>query len=107
MRTVSNDTPSSMSLYDETGARKDLTTEEWVDCLKAVEKAERQVRSLCMVLAYSGFRLSEALGLAVDHVDLAAGTVIFESLKETVQRYLSCCTRSPCPAGQLGYSSWY
>jgi hypothetical protein len=35
-----------------------------------------------MTLAYTGCRLSEALALAADRVDLAAGTLVFESLKK-------------------------
>jgi integrase/recombinase XerD len=34
-----------------------------------------------MTLAYAGCRLSEALTLTADRVDLAAGVLIFESLK--------------------------
>jgi integrase len=40
------------------------------------------VRTLCKTLAYTGCRLSEALALTVDHVDLAAGVLVFESLKK-------------------------
>jgi integrase len=35
-----------------------------------------------MTLAYAGCRLSEALALTVDRVDLAAGTLIFETMKK-------------------------
>ena len=35
-----------------------------------------------MTLAYAGCRLSEALALTADRVDLAAGVVVFESLKK-------------------------
>ena len=37
---------------------------------------------LCMTLAYAGCRLSEALALTVDRVDLAAGQLVLESLKK-------------------------
>lgn len=50
--------------------------------LQAAEQAERTVRTLCMVLAYSGCRLSEALALTADRVDLGAGTLVLESLKK-------------------------
>ena len=43
---------------------------------------DRQVRTLCMTLAYAGCRLSEALTLTADRVDLAAGVLVFESLKK-------------------------
>ena len=42
-----------------------------------------------MALAYAGCRLSEALALIADRVDLAAG------LKKTPDRHLSCRTRPP------------
>ena len=71
-----------MSLYDDAGARKYLTPEERADFLKAAEKMERKARTLCMVLAYSGCRLSEALALTTDRVDMVAGVLTFESLKK-------------------------
>ena len=39
-------------------------------------------RSYRMTLTYAGCRLSEALALTVDRVDLAAGVLTFESLKK-------------------------
>jgi integrase len=50
--------------------------------LRAAEQADRSVRTLCMTLAYSGCRLSEALALTADRVDLAAGVVVLETLKK-------------------------
>ncbi len=50
--------------------------------LRAAEQADRQVRTLCMSLAYAGCRLSEALGLTVDRVDLAADALVFATLKK-------------------------
>jgi integrase/recombinase XerD len=40
--------------------------------------------NICMTLAHAGCRLSEALALTVDRVDLAAGVpvLVFESLKK-------------------------
>jgi hypothetical protein len=35
-----------------------------------------------MTLAYGGCRLSKALALTADRVDLAAGVLVFESLKK-------------------------
>ncbi len=71
-----------MSLYDPSGARKYLTRSERDAFLAAAEHADRQVRTLGMTLAYAGCRLSEALALTIDRVDLAAGVLIFESLKK-------------------------
>lgn len=71
-----------MSLYAADGSRKYLTAREREDFLKVAERADRQVRTLCMTLAFSGCRISEALALTGDRVDLAAGVLVFESLKK-------------------------
>jgi integrase/recombinase XerD len=71
-----------MSLYDATGARKYLTAEEREMFLRIAGSADRPVRTLCMTLAYAGCRLSEALALTADRVDLSAGVLIFETLKK-------------------------
>lgn len=71
-----------MSLYAADGSRKYLTAREREDFLKAAERVDRQVRTLCMTLAFSGCRISEALALTGDRVDLAAGVLVFETLKK-------------------------
>lgn len=77
-------TPASagMSLHAADGSRKYLTADERSGFLKAAERADRQVRTLCMTLAFSGCRISEALALTGHQVDLAAGVLVFESLKK-------------------------
>lgn len=72
----------TFQLYDHTGARKYLTGEERGSFLKAAESADRTVRTFCMVLAYTGCRISEALALSADRVDVAGKLVVFESLKK-------------------------
>ena len=74
--------PGGMRLHDTDGARKYLTRSERDALLAAAEHADRQVRTLTMTLAFAGCRLSEALALTADRVDLAAGVLIFESLKK-------------------------
>ena len=71
-----------MALHTIDGARKYLTTGERDAFLRAAEQADRQVRTLCMTLAFAGCRLSEALALTADRVDLVAGLLVFESLKK-------------------------
>jgi integrase/recombinase XerD len=71
-----------MRLHTEDGARKYLTAGERAAFLREAERAGRQVRTLCMTLAYAGCRLSEALALTADRVDLAADVLVFESLKK-------------------------
>ena len=69
-------------LHTADGARKYLTAGERDAFLRAAERADRQVRTLCMTLAYAGCRLSEALALTADRVDVAAGVLVIESLKK-------------------------
>ena len=71
-----------MSLYDQNGHRKYLTPAERETFLKAADDAEREVRTFCAALADTGCRISEALALTADRVDLKDGTLIFESLKK-------------------------
>jgi len=73
---------AGMQLFDQSGARKYLTVSERTAFLKAAERAPRDVRTLAMTLAWSGCRLSEALALTADRVDLAGGVLVFESLKK-------------------------
>ena len=73
---------AGIRLYTPDGARKYITAGERAAFLREAEHADRQVRTLCMTLAYAGCRLSEALALTVDRVDLAAGALVIESLKK-------------------------
>ncbi len=72
---------SGMTLHTAAGARKYLTEGERTAFLQEADISDRQVRTLCMTLAYAGCRLSEALALTADRVDLAAGVLIFKTLK--------------------------
>jgi integrase/recombinase XerD len=62
-----------MQLHTADGARKYLTAAERQAFLG---EADRQIRTLCMMLVFDGCRLSEALALTADRVDLAAGVLI-------------------------------
>lgn len=64
------------------GKRKYLNEAERSGFLKAAEKKDREVRTLCGVLYYTGCRVSEALALTADRVDLSGGVVIVECLKK-------------------------
>jgi len=79
---ASGGSTAGMRLYTPDGIRKYVTAGEREAFLAAAEEADRQVRTLCMTLAYAGCRLSEALALTADWADLAAGVLIFESLKK-------------------------
>ena len=73
---------TDMTLHAADGGRKYLTAAERAGFLRAAEQADRQARTLCMTLTYAGCRLSEALALTIDRVDLAGGVLVFESLKQ-------------------------
>jgi integrase/recombinase XerD len=71
-----------LGLYDARGHRKYLTTAERTAFLTAAEETPREVRTLCSLLAHTGCRLSEALGLTADRVDLRTELIVFETLKK-------------------------
>jgi integrase len=92
-----------MALHTLDGARKYLTISERDAFLRAAEQADRQARTLCMTLAYAGSRLSEALALTVDRVDLTAGLLVLESLKK---RRSGVYRVVPVPPALLTPSTW-
>ncbi len=69
-------------LIDPQGNRLYLTAAERAAFLKAAEKAEREVRSFCEVLHFTGCRISEALALTIGRVDIEGQAVVFETLKK-------------------------
>jgi integrase len=69
-------------LHDHHGHRKYLTPAERQDFLHAAEDALRQICTFCGTLAHTGCRISEALALTADRVDLTDGVLVFESLKK-------------------------
>ena len=84
----------SYELFTSTGKRKYLTLEEQARFIRAATEHERgEVRTFALTLAYSGCRISEALELTADRVDLSAGELIFRTLKQrgqTVYRAVPC-----------------
>jgi integrase/recombinase XerD len=79
--TPTNEKPQA--LYDQHGHRKYLTPAERDAFLKATDESEiREVRTFCATLAYTGCRISEALALTADRVDLRDGAVIIETTKK-------------------------
>ena len=71
-----------MSLHDQQGGRKYLTREEHIRFLLAADRAPRDVRAFCHTLGWSGCRISEALALTAERIDVATGTITFETLKK-------------------------
>ena len=71
-----------MNLFDTSGQRKYLNAAERKAFRQVVEKQPRQVRTFCLVLYYTGCRISEALALTPERIDLEECTLTFESLKK-------------------------
>jgi integrase/recombinase XerD len=72
----------SRELFDTSGNRKYLTEKERALILKTAERSEREVRTFIGVLLYTGCRISEALELTTDRIDMSEGVITFESLKK-------------------------
>ena len=88
-----------MDLYDKHGHRKYLTASERYAFLQAAACAAPEVRTFCQTLAYSGCRISEALALTADRVDIEDGVLVFESLKK---RRKGVYRAVPVPPALLG-----
>src|ERR1035438_308845 len=71
-----------MHLYDLNGRRKYLTPAERQEFIRASEGALKQVRTFCGTLVHAGCRISEALALTADRVDIDDGVLIIESKKK-------------------------
>ena len=73
----------SNELYTSDGQRKYLTQDEQARFLSSASQLDRaDVRTFCMTLAFTGCRISEALQLTVERVDLSAKVVRFRTLKK-------------------------
>jgi integrase/recombinase XerD len=88
IRTAAVPSPASLRLHTADGARKYVTAGERDAFLGESECADHLVRTLCMTLAYAGCRLIEALALTADRIDLAAGVLVFETLKKHQARII-------------------
>lgn len=71
-----------MEIYDPNGRRKYLTPAERQDFIRAADAALKQIGTFCGTLVHTGCRISEALALTADRVDIHEGVLIFESLKK-------------------------
>ena len=71
-----------MDLFDAQGHRLYLTHEERTAFLAAAKAAPRAVRTFCLVLHYTGCRISEALALTPKRFDFSGKAIVFETLKK-------------------------
>jgi len=86
-------------LFTSDENRKYLTAAEQDAFLEAVRQLERaEIRTLCMTLAYTGCRITEALELSASRVDLSAKAITFRTLK---QREKTRYRTVPVPDGHL------
>ncbi|MFT4251427.1 MAG: site-specific integrase [Caulobacter sp.] len=76
-----SDAEALARLFDADGARKYLCASEWKRFVRAAEKAAPQTQALCLLLALTGCRVSEALAVTPARLDRAAGRVVFRTLK--------------------------
>ena len=75
--------PEKLDLFTATGERKYLTQDERkAFVLAASELPERHERTFCLTLVHSGCRISEALALNYQRIDMDAGQVVLRSLKK-------------------------
>ena len=70
------------SLFDPDGNRLYLTQDERRAFMAAASTVERPLRTFSGILHHTGCRITEALQLTPQRVDLTAGTVNFRSLKK-------------------------
>jgi integrase len=74
-----------MQLHDPQGKRLYLTADERRAFVAAAAKAERPIRTFCAVLHDTGCRISEALALTPERIDLSGRAVVFGTLKKRRQ----------------------
>ena len=85
----------AIQLFDSQGRRLYLTPKERDSFLNAASKQDREVRTFCGVLCYTGCRISEALQVTPRRIDLDDQVIVFETLK---QRRRRVCRATPVPA---------
>lgn len=87
-----------MQLFDAQGKRLYLTADERRAFVATAATAARPVRTFCAVLHDTGCRISEALALTPERIDLAGQAVVFETLKKRRQGVFRAV---PVPPGLL------
>src|SRR5579864_2313003 len=75
------DRHTGMSLYERAGGRKYLNAAERRRFLRAAQRAEPAARLFCLVLNWSGARISEILALTAAAIDIDSGVANIETLK--------------------------
>ena len=73
---------SSMSIYDEKGNRKYVTSAEREQFIIASEQESPEKRVLCRILHDTGCRLTEALELTPSRINIEDCSIVFRTLKQ-------------------------
>ena len=69
-------------MFDRRGSRKYLNAAERRGFLKAARKVrDREQRTFCLTLFYTGCRISEALNVTAERIDPSQKSIVFETLK--------------------------
>ncbi len=77
-----SDAADEWSLYAPSGQRKYLNEDERRRFIAAAMQAAPKVRTLCLTLAYTGCRISEALNLTALDIEACGGLIAVRSLKK-------------------------
>lgn len=74
------------TLHTQNGSRKYLDQAERSRFIAAASSATQPLRTLCLTLALTGCRISEALALTADSIRPDEGVIAFRSLKKRTKR---------------------
>jgi integrase/recombinase XerD len=72
---------AGMSLYGSAGERKYLNAAERLRFVSSAHGADAETRLFCLVLRWSGGRISEVLALTPASIDIESGVASLETLK--------------------------
>lgn len=73
------------TLLDERGCRKYLSASELPRFLHAARRSDVETSAFCLLLAFTGCRISEALAVIPTRLDAETGCVVFRTLKRRKQ----------------------
>jgi integrase/recombinase XerD len=90
---------AGMSLYGSTGGRKYLNAAERRRFIRAARRATPKIRLFCLVLGWSGGRISEVLALTPAAIDIESGVASIHTLK---RRKRGIVRQVPLPRDVLG-----
>lgn len=71
-----------MQIYDKKGRRLYLVESEREAFLESAKQTDGQIHTFCLLLAYTGCRISEATALTRKSVDFGQKAIVIETLKK-------------------------